>query len=271
MIHHLDDPAAGLKAILNVLRPAGGLLLMVYGTLGRVGVYPVQEMLRDLAPATEPAPERIAMAKRLLGVLPQTNWLQRSPHITDHRGSDVGIYDLLLHSIDKSYTVMELADLLASVGLRITTFAESALYEPAFWCKDEFIARRLNHLSHIRKAAFAERFLSFIKMHIVFVVRQENPVAQPVPNLAAVPIWATKIDDKYPDLPFSGGYSLQSTPMNVQFTAVESQVVRLIDGEKSIGQIMEISGLPRSEFDRAFLKVWSNLHGIGVLFLRLPQ
>jgi 2-polyprenyl-3-methyl-5-hydroxy-6-metoxy-1,4-benzoquinol methylase len=49
VLHHLDDPAAGLRALSAQLSPEGGMGLMVYGALGRTGVYDAQAMLRALA------------------------------------------------------------------------------------------------------------------------------------------------------------------------------------------------------------------------------
>ena len=55
VLHHLPDPAEGLRALLSVLAPGGGMGLMVYAPHGRTGVYMVQDALRLLAP-----PERNA-------------------------------------------------------------------------------------------------------------------------------------------------------------------------------------------------------------------
>ena len=51
VLHHLPDPAEGLRALLSVLAPGGGLGLMVYAPHGRTGVYMLQDALRLLAPA----------------------------------------------------------------------------------------------------------------------------------------------------------------------------------------------------------------------------
>ncbi len=49
VLHHLADPAAGLAALVAVLAPGGGLGLMLYGELGRTGVYPAQRAIARLA------------------------------------------------------------------------------------------------------------------------------------------------------------------------------------------------------------------------------
>jgi SAM-dependent methyltransferase len=109
VLHHLEDPLAGLHSLISVLAPDGGLGIMVYGELGRTGVYHVQDMLRTLAPVDDDASSRVETAKRLLQALPPTNWFVRNGQLTDHKGGgDAGVFDLLLHSQDRAYRVPEL-------------------------------------------------------------------------------------------------------------------------------------------------------------------
>lgn len=68
VLHHLDDPDAGLAALTRVLAPQGGIGLMLYGHYGRRGVYDVQTILRTLAAEGTPK-ERVTQAKRVLNQL----------------------------------------------------------------------------------------------------------------------------------------------------------------------------------------------------------
>jgi len=96
VLHHLPDPVAGARTLASLLKPDGGMSIMLYGALGRTGVYAAQEMLRMLAGEDDPK-ARVALARRLLRALPPTNWLKRNPFVSDHlEGGDAGLYDLLL-------------------------------------------------------------------------------------------------------------------------------------------------------------------------------
>ena len=48
VLHHLADPGAGLRALREVLAPAGAMHLMVYAPYGRAGIYMLQDYCRRL-------------------------------------------------------------------------------------------------------------------------------------------------------------------------------------------------------------------------------
>ena len=46
VLHHLENPDAGLAALRDVLKPDGAMHLMVYAPYGRTGIYMLQEFCR---------------------------------------------------------------------------------------------------------------------------------------------------------------------------------------------------------------------------------
>jgi SAM-dependent methyltransferase len=190
VLHHLPDPAEGLAALASVLAPGGGIGLMVYAPHGRTGVYMLQDALRLLAPAENPPPARVDVAKRLWKALPETAWLKKNPWIDDHiRGGDAGLYDLLLNPRDVAFTVPQLAALVAGAGLRIATLVEPLRYDPDTWLADPRLRGLGAELDPIGRAALAEAICGNMGIHIAYCVRAEDPVAAPPwEDDAAVPV-----------------------------------------------------------------------------------
>ena len=179
VLHHLEDPLAGLKALKSVLADDGGMGLMVYGALGRRGVYEAQSFLRRLSDGKD-LPDQVALARRMLGSLPASNWLRRNPFLGDHRRSDAELADLLLHPCDQAYRVEAFAALIAEADLRLVRFIEPARYDPAAYVKDPKLLGALAGLSPLEQAAAAEELAGNIKTHVCYVsARQDDPTAEP--------------------------------------------------------------------------------------------
>ena len=115
VLHHLEDPDAGLRALRAVCADSGALGIMVYAQHGRTGVYQMQEALRKINEGANDHQMRLANAKEVLASAPPTNWFLRGEDLfIDHKmWGYSGIYDLLLHSQDRAYTVGELYDWIA--------------------------------------------------------------------------------------------------------------------------------------------------------------
>lgn len=189
VLHHLADPAAGVAALRGVLSDEGGMGLMVYAPYGRTGIYPLQDALRDLTAGLE-LDKKVALAKKLIAGLPPTNWFVRNGALGDHRNSDAGLYDLLLHSQDRAYTVPQFAELLAGSGLAPVCWLEPARYDPDRYLKDKTIRDRAADMSILERAALAERLAGNIKMHTIYAVpeaRAGQAVADPG-NAQMIPI-----------------------------------------------------------------------------------
>jgi hypothetical protein len=253
---------------------------MVYGKLGRTGVYPVQELVKALSPSSETPAERLAIAKRLLAQLPATNWLKRNPFIADHIAEgDAGLYDLLLHARDRAYDVRELAAFVAGAGLRIAAFVPPARYAPETYVSDAAVLKRVKGLDAIARAAFAENIAGNIKSHIVYAVRRDNSVTPPqaddpamIPVLIQVDAAALARGLK------PGGVlsaDLDGTALRLPLPRLAPALVQQIDGRRSLAEIHArlASGGAAGELGDVlaqFAQLFAALHGIGKLMLRRP-
>ncbi|HJQ55818.1 MAG TPA: class I SAM-dependent methyltransferase [Vineibacter sp.] len=277
VLHHLPDPQTGLNALAASLAPEAGIGVMLYGELGRSGVYPMQEMLRTLVPVGKPAAERLAMAKRLIRFLPPTNLFRRNTFLNDHlSGNDAALYDLLLHSQDRAYTVPQIADLTRRAGLRVVSFIEPMRYEPSTYLSDPQIGHDLAALPFIERAAFAERLASNLRVHVFYATKAGvDTVARPE-DTSAIPVLremdAAKLADGLkPGTPLIA--NLDGFPWRAQLPPLASAIVAQIDGRKSIADIytaMAIKGgLPVwDEFQQQFEQIYLVLNGINHLLLR---
>ena len=88
--------------------------------------------------------------------LPETNWFRRNPFLGDHKASDSGLYDLLLHNRDRAYTVPEILDWTAGAGLAVTGFQPPLAYDPRALIDDAELTRRIEPLPQAERWALAE-------------------------------------------------------------------------------------------------------------------
>ncbi len=48
VLHHLESPDNGLRALVDVLSDRGGINVMVYAQIGRTGVYQIQDLMKKV-------------------------------------------------------------------------------------------------------------------------------------------------------------------------------------------------------------------------------
>ena len=279
VLHHLPDPAEGLRALVSVLAPGGGIGLMVYAPHGRTGVYMIQDALRLLAPADQMPAERLDVARRVMRHLPETAWLRMNNHVRDQSsGGDAGLYDLLLNPRDQAFTVPALNDLLASVGLRPACWVEPLRYDPAPLLPDPRLRERVASLEPVQRAALAESLAGNMSVHIVYCVRAEDRVTRADPfDAAAVPVLREVTGDALvnnirPDGTLSIGIDGLQIPVAVPRLA--AAILRQVDGRRSVGEIGSIlaaSGTNADAFGKAWRETYTALERVNRLLLAAPR
>jgi SAM-dependent methyltransferase len=279
VLHHLSDPAAGLSILANALDGNGGIGLMVYGAVGRTGVYHLQHVLRQLG-RDETDAARLDLARRLLKQLPPTNWFARNPFVRDHlNAGDAGVYDLLLHSQDRAYTVPELFDLVTSAGLAITGLIEPWRYDPASYLSDGALLKRTTPLDRLQRARVAELLAGNLKVHICYAVkagREDRAVAMPDdPDM--VPVMRDASGEVMArNLKPGGVVTARADGFEARFALPRraGPILARIDGRRTLRAIhaemaaSDDGKLDWSSFQGEFARLYAVFNGVNKMFLR---
>ena len=169
VLHHLENPKLGLESLKNVLKDDGCINIMVYGKYGRTGIYQMQDLIKKINYNVDDFPTKISNFKNIYGQLPVNNWFKLGEHlINDHKVSDEGIVDLILHHQDRSYSIPELYEFINDVDLNIVEFSPENRY------KYKYEIPNVTYLNNIEKYSINELFFGDIKKHTLTVSKNIN-------------------------------------------------------------------------------------------------
>lgn len=123
VLHHLDDPLAGLKILAQRLAPGGIIRIMLYSRYARREEEAIRHALHLLDIRTPP------MARKLLKGARPGSRLARYREASDEAGSDVGLADALLHPRVRTYRIDGVLDMVTQAGLQPLLFAHPGARE----------------------------------------------------------------------------------------------------------------------------------------------
>jgi len=300
VLHHLADPDAGLRALRAVLKPEGAMGLMVYARAGRTGVYQMQELLRMVHVDDADLPRQIASTRQILTSLPSSNWFRRGEDLyQDHRESDAGLVDLLLHSQDRAYSVDELFDWLErdahgnghGLHLAFTDVQRGrSPYLPhlIMGAKPPAMMAAWRKLPRRQQYAMAELLGGSITMHVLYATAGPACTAsygdpQTIPFFFHEPLdgeTAARVFSSNRGQPFLLQHQHSGLVVTVNPGRYGPQILRLIDGQRSFGDIFaqfrrDWHGKAAAPDDAAlfadFAESYDTLNAIDRLLLRHPM
>ena len=279
VLHHLPDPAAGLRALLSVLAPGGGLGLMIYAPHGRTGVYMLQDALRLLTPEDDAPSARLDVARRVMRHLPESAWLRRNGYFGDHiDGGDAGLYDLLLNPRDRAYTAPEFIALMEDAGLRVTALMEPLRYDPAVYLPDPKLRGRVAALDPAARAGLAEALTGNMSTHVAYCVRAAE--ARPAPDPMredAVPV-AREMPAAELARNIRGDGTLpfvfDGLRVPLPLPPLAAAILGQIDGVRTVGSIaaaLQARGADPAAFARAWRQTYDALSSVNRVLLAPPR
>jgi SAM-dependent methyltransferase len=239
VLHHMADPKAGMRALAARLRPDGVAAIMLYARYGRIGVEMLQGVFRDLGLAQdEPS---LAVVKAAIAALPQDHPLRSYLSVAPDLKFDAGLVDTFLHGRDRSYTVADCLDLVASAGLVFQDWFLKSSYEPAAAGGDPFLTA-VAALPEEQRWAVMERVNHRNACHFFTACRPERPEESyriDVTSdlwLDAVPFFRYRcvLDG---EKIFRPGWSTALSPEQLA-------LVRLVDGRRTIREIAAAAARP---------------------------
>ena len=262
VLHHLPDPAAGFTALRAALAPGGGMGFMVYAPYGRSGVYPLQAAFGALFEGLAPE-DRLSHARALLARLPQGHPFLTNPNLGDHKDSDAGFYDLLMHSQDRAFTVTELLEVMQATGWALSGFTMPALYDLAR------LTERPDHLSDAEAMAVAEKLNGTIKTHVGYAVASDAPRGPAsgrnrarIPHLKGIDPRALAqavAQGKHPQLSFG------SVTARLVLPKEAAPLIAAIDGRRSLAQIAQVTRTDPISMGAIWARIEAELTGWGAL------
>jgi 2-polyprenyl-3-methyl-5-hydroxy-6-metoxy-1,4-benzoquinol methylase len=183
VLHHLADPSLGLRRLKSLLKPAGAMGVMIYGKYGRTGVYQMQKLMRLINGDETDLSAKIRNTRQVLAQLPPTNWFRHNESfLSDHKKlGDSGVVDMLLHEQDRAYSIEQVHDLLADVGLNFVEFTDAKMrlaYRPETYIRDLGLLENIRKLDHVKQQSIAELMVGLFMKHEFYVSRQPDCQAQ---------------------------------------------------------------------------------------------
>ena len=141
VLHHLDQPEAGLQSLAALLAPDGLLHLFLYADAGRWEIHRTQAALELLRAGTEA--EGLRLGRQLLETLPEGNRLARH-----HRerwavdcAADANFADMYLHPQETSYNLERLFAFIETAGLQFAGFSNPEVWDPTRLLQGELLDR----------------------------------------------------------------------------------------------------------------------------------
>jgi hypothetical protein len=207
---------------------------MLYAKYGRTGVELLESVFRDLGLSQDDA--SVQVVKDIIAVLPADHPVRSYLTVARDLQTDGALVDTFLHGRQRSYTVEDCLDLVASAGLTFQGwFHKSPYYPHEILAPSSEFGRHLAKLPDIKLWSVMERLQPLNATHFFMACRPERPPAQ-----YTIDFWAPQALDYIPmsrTACMLSGADLIGPGARLRLSPADLSFAQLVDGRRSIGEI----------------------------------
>jgi len=251
VLHHMAEPDAGAAALAGCLARDGVLALMLYAHYGRIGVEMLQGVFRDMDLRQD---ERsLEVVKRTIAALPPDHPVQPYIAMAPDLQFDAGLVDTFLHGRDRSYTVDDCLALVQSAGLTfVDWFLKSPYYPPI--SGDDAVQEHVAGLPMERQWAVMERMNPRNACHFFTACRPDRPR-----ETYRIDFASPDHTEYVPSLRYRcalHGSEIARPGWSTALVPDQLALARLMDGRRSIGDIVAATGASPQYARELFQSLW---------------
>lgn len=234
VLHHMAEPAEGMKALAQCLRSDGALAVMLYAKYGRAGVELLQAIFRDMGLRQDEA--SVQAVKDAIASLPANHPLQSYLQVAPDLEFDAGLVDTFLHGRDRAYTVEECLDLVASAGLVFQDwFFKAPYYSAQLNTPANAFRASVADLPDVQKWSVMERINTVNACHFFIACQPGRPESS-----YRIDFTSPEFVDYVPQMRLGCGLSgaeIFRRDWRVALEPTQLAFVQHIDGRRTIRQI----------------------------------
>ncbi len=246
VLHHLADPAAGLRALGGVTRPGGAIMAMVYARYGRHGIYMLQELATMLGLAIDEV--SATKVQSLLALLPEGHPFRLVYREVGCKISVEEVMDMVLNPRDRSYRVEDVRALIEDAGLKFHRWLGNAPYRPEMTALGRAgLMPEVDALGPWEQACAAELALGNLIKHSFVVTHpgrrsatelfEGDAIMEAYPSLCA----HLRVEQDGANLVLSN----EGHPVRIETVAPVAELATLLkacDGTRTVGQLAASMG-----------------------------
>jgi len=233
VLHHMASPEAGMQALARCLRPHGVAAIMLYARYGRIGVEIMQAIFREIGLTQDEA--SLFTVKEAIALLPADHPVRSYLSFAPDLRFDAGLVDTFLHGRDRSYTVDDCLDLVASAGLVFQEWFLKSSYEPPTPPGGGFYAAVAALPDHQRWRVM-ERINTRNACHFFTACRADRPLAEYRVDLASPAVL-----DAVPHFRHRCGFDNATVfryDWRLPLEPMQAALVRLVNGRRRLREIV---------------------------------